>query len=57
VHIAAAAKDVIAVERYGCDLEADLFDDAITPDHGWITVPDAPGLGIEPSPAVMARFG
>jgi D-galactarolactone cycloisomerase len=57
IHMAAAARTPIPVERYGCDLEADLFDDAATPVRGLVTVPAAPGLGRDPSPEVMRRFG
>ena len=57
VQVAAASKHDIAVERYGVELAADLFDGAITPVNGRISVPPKPGLGIDPSEDVIARFG
>jgi len=57
IHLSAASSAPIAVERYGCDLEADLFDDAVTPVGGMVTVPSPPGLGVDPSPEVMRCFG
>jgi D-galactarolactone cycloisomerase len=56
IHFAAAAQAIVAVERYGCDLGADLFGGAATPVDGLFTVPTAPGLGIEPDAAVIAQF-
>lgn len=38
------------------DLEAQLYGDAIIPKHGAITVPQAPGLGLEPDEAVIRDY-
>ena len=56
IHFAAAATELVAVERYGCDLAADLFGGATTAVDGMFAVPTGPGLGIEPDPAVIAQF-
>ncbi len=38
------------------DLEAQLFGDAIIPKNGAITVPQSPGLGLEPSAEVIRKY-
>ena len=45
VHFAAAAATTIAVERYGCDLAADLFGGAVNPIDGMFHRPHRPGPG------------
>jgi L-alanine-DL-glutamate epimerase-like enolase superfamily enzyme len=57
IHFAAAGAESVAVERYGCTLAADLFGEATIPVNGMFKVPAGPGLGIDPSPDVIARFG
>jgi L-alanine-DL-glutamate epimerase-like enolase superfamily enzyme len=38
------------------DLEAQLYGDAIIPTNGSITVPQGPGLGLEPDADVIRRY-
>ncbi|MFM0339390.1 mandelate racemase/muconate lactonizing enzyme family protein [Paraburkholderia fungorum] len=38
------------------DLEAQLYGDAIIPTHGAITVPQGPGLGLEPDADVIRQY-
>ena len=49
VHAAAALKNVLAVEFHSVDHSEwfDLIHPKVTLDHGFMHVPDAPGLGIE----------
>lgn len=55
VHLCAARSEIGMVERYYCDLEASPFGAAIDPTGGRFTVPEGPGLGVEPDPGVIAR--
>ena len=43
------------VERIYCDLEPDLFGGATNAKNGMLAVPQGPGLGVDPDPAVIAR--
>ena len=38
------------------DLEAFIYGDALTPKAGRISVPQGPGLGIDPDPAVISAY-
>ena len=38
------------------DLEAQLYGDAIVPKNGVVPVPQAPGLGLEPSADVIRKY-
>jgi len=54
--IAAMAKETL-VERYDCDFEMNPLHDAIHPNgQGRISVPQGPGLGIDPDPAVVDKL-
>jgi L-alanine-DL-glutamate epimerase-like enolase superfamily enzyme len=44
------------VERYFGDLEADLFGGATLTRNGRLAVPDVPGIGPDPDPAIIARY-
>jgi L-alanine-DL-glutamate epimerase-like enolase superfamily enzyme len=44
------------VERLYIDFEAELFGEAAVVRHGRLKVPTGPGLGLEPDPAVIARY-
>jgi len=39
-----------------CDFEAEIYGEATIPKEGWVRVPDAPGLGLDPDPAVIEKF-
>jgi D-galactarolactone cycloisomerase len=56
VQVLAAAPREMLIERLYVDLEASLFGELIVPRDGLLTVPDGPGLGCDPDPAVIARY-
>jgi L-alanine-DL-glutamate epimerase-like enolase superfamily enzyme len=57
IHATAAlgAADALIEWRYS-DLEALPYGDALRPEHGRIAVPQAPGLGLDPDPAVIRAY-
>jgi L-alanine-DL-glutamate epimerase-like enolase superfamily enzyme len=57
VHVTAAlgTADSMIEWRYS-GLEADPFGGALVPEHGRITVPAGPGLGVSPDPDVLRAF-
>ena len=56
LHIIAALAPQAFVEVLWLDMEAHPFHDAVRPVNGRLKVPQAPGLGCEPDPAVLARY-
>lgn len=56
IHCTAALPYESMVERYYCDFAENPLGDAIHPRDGFIGVPQAPGLGLDPDPAVVARL-
>ncbi len=57
VHCVAAMPAETLVERYDADFDENPFGDAINPNsRGCITVPQGPGLGVDPDPAVLERL-
>jgi D-galactarolactone cycloisomerase len=56
IHCIAAMPRESLVERFYCDFEENPLGDAIHPHHGRIPIPQAPGLGVDPDPAVLARL-
>jgi len=38
------------------ELEASIYGDALTPHEGWVTVPQGPGLGLDPDPDVVRTY-
>jgi D-galactarolactone cycloisomerase len=55
LHVAAASAQEMLIERLYVDLEAPLFGDLVTAPDGLMTLPEGPGLGCDPDPAVIAR--
>jgi len=56
VHVnAALGRDSLVEWRY-FDLEARLYGERMVPREGSIEVPDGPGLGFDPDPAILARY-
>jgi L-alanine-DL-glutamate epimerase-like enolase superfamily enzyme len=54
IHATAAMGTVDAMIEYRCfDLEAQLYGSVLAPQRGRISVPQAPGLGIDPDPNVV----
>ncbi|HEX9685945.1 MAG TPA: mandelate racemase/muconate lactonizing enzyme family protein [Burkholderiales bacterium] len=57
IHCIAAMAGEGLVERYDADFAINPLHGAILPDkNGCLTVPQGPGLGIDPDPAVIARL-
>jgi D-galactarolactone cycloisomerase len=56
LHVLAAAPAETLFERLFVDLDASLFGDLVDPVGGRMRVPNGPGLGADPDPAVVARF-
>jgi L-alanine-DL-glutamate epimerase-like enolase superfamily enzyme len=46
----------VTVERLAVDLEASPFGDWIDAKDGAMRVPQAPGLGVDPDPDMIARY-
>ncbi len=57
IHATAAlgASGAMIEWRYS-GLEAHIYGDALTPEHGRIAVPQGPGLGIDPDPGVLRAY-
>jgi L-alanine-DL-glutamate epimerase-like enolase superfamily enzyme len=56
LHMAAALPAGTPVERLAVDLEASPMGDWIHVRNGELRVPQAPGLGVDPDPALIARY-
>ena len=56
LHIAAALSAGTPVERLAVDLEASPMGDWIDVKNGELRVPQAPGLGVDPDPELIARY-
>jgi len=57
LHLVATLPEDTRLERLFLDLEATLFPGFTDPVNGRIPVPERPGLGCDPDPAVLARYG
>lgn len=57
MHLIAARAPDAFVERLYVDLEADLFGGATVPRGGRVAIPDGPGLGRDPDPGLLRRYG
>jgi L-alanine-DL-glutamate epimerase-like enolase superfamily enzyme len=56
MHCIAAMPRASLVERYDCDFAINPFHDAIHPREGCLTVPQGPGLGVEPDATVLKQL-
>ncbi len=56
LHICAALPADTPVERLAVDLEASPFGDWVDATDGHMRVPQAPGLGVDPNPDMIARY-
>jgi len=57
IHCIAAMPEESLVERYDADFAVNPLHDAISPNSaGRIAVPQGPGLGIDPDPAVVGKL-
>jgi L-alanine-DL-glutamate epimerase-like enolase superfamily enzyme len=55
-HVVAALAPEPMVERLYCDLTESPFGDWYEPVDGHLAVPQGPGLGIDPDPAILAKL-
>jgi L-alanine-DL-glutamate epimerase-like enolase superfamily enzyme len=55
-HISAALSRAPMIERLYCDLTESPFGDWYEPVDGYLTLPQGPGLGIEPDQAILDRL-
>ena len=56
LHIAAALIEKPLIEVLWVEMEANPFDPWVRPQNGQLAVPDGPGLGCDPDPAILARY-
>jgi len=56
LHVNAAIAPDAPFERLFIDLEASPLHDLVVAENGSVKVPDGPGLGCDPDPAVMRRY-
>lgn len=56
IHINTAQRTVPLLERLYCDFEAELYGGATVPKEGKLSVPQGPGLGIDPEPDVIKHY-
>jgi L-alanine-DL-glutamate epimerase-like enolase superfamily enzyme len=56
LHLGATIAPDAPVERLFVDLEASPFGDLVLATGGFVTVPDGPGLGRDPDPAVLQHY-
>lgn len=57
MHINAAIRTTPIFERLYCDFEAELFGGRNLPVNGKVSVPTAPGLGLDPDEGVIRDYG
>jgi L-alanine-DL-glutamate epimerase-like enolase superfamily enzyme len=56
LHLNAWLQQDVSIERLYVDLPENLYGAAIHPEDGFLTVPAGAGLGLDPDPAVLARY-
>ena len=56
IHATAAQQGEIWIERFYCDFDASPLGKVINPQAGRIAVPQGPGLGVDPDPAVLEQL-
>ena len=57
LHIIAAMPSNPPVEVLWMDMEANPFNPWVQPEDGKLRVPEGPGLGCDPDPAILERYG
>jgi len=55
-HVSAALVRAPMIERLYCDLAESPFGDWYEPVDGYLTVPQGPGLGIDPDPGILEKL-
>lgn len=57
IHVTAALGTADSmIEWRWFELEASIYGDALTLEDGWVSVPQGPGLGIDPDPDVISTY-
>jgi L-alanine-DL-glutamate epimerase-like enolase superfamily enzyme len=56
IHLIAAMPESPPVEVLWKEMAANPFGDWIRPRDGFLAVPQAPGLGVDPDPAMLRRY-
>jgi D-galactarolactone cycloisomerase len=56
IHASATQSGEIWIERFYCDFAENPLGDAINPKKGRIAIPQGPGLGIDPDPAMVKKL-
>jgi D-galactarolactone cycloisomerase len=56
LHIIAAMREKPLVEVLWLDMEANPFHSFVVPSGGHLKVPQLPGLGCDPDPAIVERY-
>ena len=56
MHVLATIQTDPILERFYCEMPVELSGDVTLPRDGMVRVPQGPGLGFEPDPAVLRRY-
>ncbi len=56
LHLIAALTDEAKFEYFYLDARASLYGELLSPSRGEVSVPQGPGLGADPDPAVIGRY-
>jgi L-alanine-DL-glutamate epimerase-like enolase superfamily enzyme len=56
LHVLATIRTDPILERFYCELPVELCGEATVPRDGAVRVPDVPGLGFDPDPAVLRQY-
>jgi L-alanine-DL-glutamate epimerase-like enolase superfamily enzyme len=56
LHVAASRLQAPPIEVLWMDIEPSPFDPWIRPQDGWLSLPEGPGLGCDPNPALLERY-
>lgn len=56
IHVCAAQPQETWVERFYCDFDETPMGEAINPRNGRIAIPQGPGLGVNPDPALLEKY-
>ncbi|HEV7391663.1 MAG TPA: mandelate racemase/muconate lactonizing enzyme family protein [Burkholderiales bacterium] len=56
IHVCAAQAQEVWIERFYCDFDETPLGVAINPKQGRISVPQGPGLGIDPDPELLKKL-
>ena len=56
IHLNAATRTTPLFERLYCDFDDELYGGSTTPQDGYVRVPQGPGLGLDPNPAVIEKY-